>query len=350
MKCFTFVLALTSLLFLPQMLQAQQIPRAIIRGQVLDDSTRAPLPLANVFISNSTIGTAANVDGSFELKGVPLGPQQIVASIVGYQPGVVSLLLTDSVSRTIEIRLKGRPIQMPAVEVQARDPVEWRKHLERFVKAFFGSTPNSSKCKILNPEVLDFGEEDEPFVATAREALEIENKALGYRFRCVLIHFSVSAQTFQFMGLTAFQPLEPRDQSQAEQWKANRRSAYYGSRRHFLTALFKKTAKQEGFEVTSVRYEWIQRALEKQVGFAISPDSLTTPGELPFQAKLSFPDLLQVVYPCNQEQRPSLIELTRFSVVIYPNGLTLDPLAIWTYGYWSSQRAAEMLPIDYEPD
>ncbi len=350
MKFLIAALAVPALLSFQQTLEAQLVPRATVKGRVVDDSTRSPLPLANIFISNSTIGTGSNADGNFELKGIPLGTQQIVASIVGYQPGIVTLYLTDSVAQTVEIRLKGRPIQMPGVEVEARQPVEWRNNLERFVKAFFGSTPNSSRCKLLNPQVLDFGRKTEPFVATAREPIEIENWALGYRIRCVLIHFSESRESFQFMGLTAFQALEPADETEAARWIANRRNAYYGSKRHFLGSLVRKQTKQEGFELSSVQRTRIQRALERPAGFEVFADTLFSPSEYPFRTKFVFPDLLQVVYTGNGVQQISLIELNRFSVIVYPNGLTHDPLGLWTYGYWSSQRVAEMLPIDFEPE
>jgi hypothetical protein len=35
--------------------------------------------------------------------------------------------------------------------------------------------------------------------------------------------------------------------------------------------------------------------------------------------------------------------------VIFANGFCANPLGLVTFGYWSTQRAAELLPIDYEP-
>jgi hypothetical protein len=350
MKWLIKVLAVFALLTVQQTVHAQPVPRAIVNGRVVDDSTRAPIPLANVFISNSTIGTGTDSNGRFKLREVPLGSQQVVASIVGYLPGSVMVLLGDSTTRTVEIRLKARPVQMPAVEIEARDPAEWRENLKRFLKTFFGSTTNSSKCKLLNPEVLDFLQEVEPFVATAREPLEIDNRALGYHIRCVLVHFSESREIFQFIGLTAYSNLRPRDQTEAEQWKSNRRDAFYGSKRHFLLALLKKNTREEGFEVNRVRKDFVRNALRRAAGSDVNPDTLLTPGEFSFQKKLSFADLLQVVYTRRDAPQISLIEMGRPQTVVYANGQTEDPLGLWTYGYWSSQRFADLLPLDYEPE
>jgi len=330
----------------------QQVPKTTVRGRVVDDSTGVPLPLANVFISNSTIGTAANEEGKFELKGVPIGTQQIIASIVGYKAASFTAQLNDSIVHFVEFRLKARAVQMPGMDIEEKDPVEWRKHLRRFIDLFLGSTPNAARCKIMNPEVLDFAYDEEAnrLVATAREPLDIENLALGYRVHCVLVLFADSPPTFQYIGFTGFRPLVPRNIDDAEQWRVNRRNAYYGSKRHFLQSLAKKSAKQEGFEVYNIRRDWINSALMRPVGFEMNVDGLLSPGETPYEKKLDFKDVLQVVYTHEGISRISLIEINGLSVTVFTNGLTANPLGLWTYGYWSKQRGADMLPIDYEPE
>ena len=345
---FLFILVVSSLnLFFPQ-----QIPKAIVKGRVVDDSTGAPLPLANVFISNSTIGTAANEEGGFELRGVPLGTQQIVASIVGYKPASLTVQLSDSIVQTVEFRLKSHPVQIPGVDIEEKDPVEWRKHLQRFINVFFGSTPNAVRCRILNPQVLDFSydEEADRLVATAREPLDIENHALGYRFQCELVLFTHSPEAFQYIGFAAFRPMVPQNVAEVEEWKASRRNAYYGSKRHFLQALAKNSTKEEGFDVYSIRKDWTNRALRRPVGFEVNVDGLLSPGDSPHEKKLDFRDLLQVIYTRQNVTRISLLELNGPSVTVFTNGLTANPLGLWTYGYWSTQRGAEMLPIDYEAE
>ena len=346
------VLALFCFSFLPQVVDAQLTPKATIKGRVVDDSTGAPLPLANIFVSNSSIGTAANAEGKFELHGVPIGTQQIFASIVGYQPSSFTAHLSDSLVHVVEFRLKARPVQMPGVDVEEKDPVEWKANLGRFVRAFFGSTPNAASCKIVNPQVLDFSwdEAASKLVATAREPLEIQNLALGYHFQCVLVLFTNSPQSFQYLGFAGFRELTPQSAAEADRWKANRRLAYYGSKRHFLQALLKKSLKEEGFEVNGVRREWLASALSRPFGYSIDATTLISSGDMPYEKKLVFQDLLEVVYTRAGKTQISLLEMNGMSVSIFTNGLTANPLGLYLYGYWATQRGAEMLPLNYEPE
>jgi hypothetical protein len=348
--------------FNPQTLQSQFIPHAIIRGRVFDDSTRAPLPLTNVFISNSTIGTAADAEGGFELKGVPFGTQEIVASIVGYAPQTKILRLTDSSTYEVEFRLKQRPVQIPGLEVEAKAPKKWKRYLRRFIDVFFGSTPNAEQCRLLNPEVLDFALADpDIFTATARAPLEIENRALGYRIQCFLDFFSDAPTVVfpvvdmtlpsiprktEYVYRTRFTPLEPENEEELTRWKENRRKTYYGSERHFLYSLVRKNCKAAGFEVDSV----YSRLRGSPIWTAVNADKLFGRGDFVFERKLFFSGVLEVVYKADGVTQNSIIQLSQPIVVVQTDGLLADPLSITTYGYWATQRAAEMLPIDYSPD
>ena len=333
-------------------LHAQTIPHAVVRGRVVDDSTGASLPLTNVFVANSTIGTAANGEGRFVLRGVPLGTQQIVASIVGYVLETWTLRLTDTIAYEVEFRLRPRELQMPGVLVEAKDPVEWKKHLQRFVDSFFGTGPNSTQCRLMNPQVLDFqvDEQKDRFIATARGPLEIENRALGYRFTYILHRYVESPQLFQFVGVTHFEELHPRDAQESVRWRENRRKVYYGSRRHFLSALTHNTWRKDGFEVNSIRKTPARMALMWPAGYEVDADTLLRPGLAPYERRLSFEGVLQVIYNQGRRQEFSLVQLDQSIVTIYANGLVDNPLKMVTQGYWSSQRAADLLPTDYEPE
>ena len=353
MKSRLLVIVLVLLYFLPTgKTYTQETLKVIVRGHVVDDSTGVPLPLTNIFISNSTIGTAANSDGRFVLRGVPIGNQQIVASIVGYKPASATLKLADSTTQEVTFRLKASPVQLQTVEVEAKDPVEWKKDLDRFIKAFIGSSTHSPGCTLLNPQVLDFSydEDADKFVATARAPLEIENRALGYHITCNLLLFISEGEGLQFMSLNAFRPLEPKNTMESERWAFNRRSAYFGSKRHFLISLIKNRTKQEGFEVFSVRRDWVQTALRRPAGFEVDVGGILGAGETPLEWKLRSEDLLQVIYTNGVFKQYSAFELRGGSQVIFSNGFCANPLGLQTYGYWSTQRAAELLPIDYEPE
>jgi hypothetical protein len=340
------------LLLFPFWLHGQTSPHATITGRVLDDSTGAPLPLTNVFVANSTVGTSANAMGKFVLRGVSLGEQQIVASIVGYVLETQILRLTDSITYEVEFRLRPHELRMPGILVEASDPVEWKKNLQRFVNSFFGTGKNSAQCKLLNPQVLDFqlDEQNDRLTATAREPLEIENRALGYRTRYILRRYLESPQLLQFLGVTRFEEMRPKDSQESRRWIENRRNVYYGSRRHFLSALIQKTWREDGFEVNSIRKTPARMALMWRSGDEVDADTLLRPGRVPYEHELSFRGMLQVIYNQGRRKEISLIQLDQPAVTIYASGLVENPLKIVTQGYWSIQRAADLLPTDYEPE
>ena len=341
----------------PQNTRAQAVPGVVVKGRVLDDSTSTPLPLVNVFIANSTLGTVTDTVGRFEIERVPIGPQDIVASMVGYQHNTKAVRLTDSSNAELEFRLKPQSVQVPAVVVEGRDPIEWKKRLKRFDDAFLGSTSNASRCRILNPEILDFFVDKKTgrFTATARAPLQIENYALGYRCQYFLQLFRETKESwqytsYQYVGVAKFEQMKADNKDEAKQWQMSRRRAYEGSERHFLTALLQKDSRRDGFRINRIRKYWVQAALQRPAGFEIDEDELVKPGDLPFQRRLSIEQPLQIVYTHLHQTRYSVIELDRPSIIVYTNGYPEDPLSMLTYGYWAYQRFSDALPIDYTPD
>ncbi len=55
-----------------------------IRGRVFDAQTGGPLPGANVFIENTTLGAAADADGQYIILNVPPGTYTVTARMMGY--------------------------------------------------------------------------------------------------------------------------------------------------------------------------------------------------------------------------------------------------------------------------
>src|SRR5687768_14494163 len=70
------------LLIIP-MLAQHTFGQKTIYGTVIDANTREPLPYANVFVNNTTMGTVTNEDGKYRLV-IPEGEYQIVFSFIGY--------------------------------------------------------------------------------------------------------------------------------------------------------------------------------------------------------------------------------------------------------------------------
>jgi len=75
-------------LFIDSILFAQV---STISGFVRDDASGEPLGYANVFIKDTNIGGATNMEGYFVITGVPAGEQEIAVSIIGFE------MITDSI-------------------------------------------------------------------------------------------------------------------------------------------------------------------------------------------------------------------------------------------------------------
>ncbi|HRX01355.1 MAG TPA: carboxypeptidase-like regulatory domain-containing protein, partial [Cyclobacteriaceae bacterium] len=68
-----------------------------IKGKIVDAQTREALPFGNVFVNNTTLGTAGDVDGNFEFKNVPFGQSELVFSYVGYKQSVRKVVVERDV-------------------------------------------------------------------------------------------------------------------------------------------------------------------------------------------------------------------------------------------------------------
>lgn len=349
------------ILLLVLVARGQQPQFATLAGHVFDDSTSAPLSNVNVYIASTTLGANSTESGKFEIRNIPLGSYDVVASRIGYLFYSVRLHLRDPQKKDIEIRLKPSNVEMNEVVVSATDPSEWRSQLHDFNNYFIGLTRSARDCRIVNPEVLDFkvGEGD-LFEATARQPLEIENLWLGYHLKFYLTTFRVQNETMKFEGLPKFTELVPSSAKEEKRWKENRMAAYRGSLRHFLSALFKKQLRDDGFAISQI--DFLELHGVSSARKVVTEDDVLYPSTWPTLKTLRFGGLLEVEYRGDVEEgfnllrKPgsmwqiSWLSLNYYSVTISDRGDISEPFPTKTYGYWSWRRVADMLPLDFEPE
>jgi hypothetical protein len=94
-----------------------------IHGKILDRSTGAPLPFAQITISSAAMGTTSNEEGAF-LLNIPflLRNDSLLVAYLGYEPQKIAIgRLTQDAA---VIRLKPRAIQLSEVEVVGLTPEE----------------------------------------------------------------------------------------------------------------------------------------------------------------------------------------------------------------------------------
>jgi hypothetical protein len=97
---------------------------AKIAGKVFDATTQEPLPGANVTIEGTTMGASTDADGEYFILNVPPGTYTIRASVVGYDPLVVTGVRVDiDLTTKLDFALKEKSVEMKEVVVVAQRPI-----------------------------------------------------------------------------------------------------------------------------------------------------------------------------------------------------------------------------------
>ncbi|MGQ9560518.1 MAG: carboxypeptidase-like regulatory domain-containing protein [Candidatus Oleimicrobiaceae bacterium] len=333
-----------------------QTPQCTVYGRVVDASSGQPLALVNVFLSNTMIGTTTDREGFYRISRVPLGNSELVVSMMGYKVQTVPLRFAAPTVLELNFKLEPRVLELPALRVEATRAKEWQRNIAIFIREFLGQTPNAQHCRLTNPEYVDlvYDKESGTLTATASQALEIVNEALGYRIRTVLLSFSYGHGRCEYVVKPMFEELPARRQEERKQWQKRRLEAYRGSFRHFYQTLMGFRLKEEGFAVGAVRspsdrvhYAYVgKEALQK----------LFSPGDFPGETKLHFGRYLQVIYYKESDEsslapaQTSCLEALTDTVIVYEPGYTGQEGALVRYGRWARDRMAEALPFDYLPE
>ncbi len=232
-----------------------------IVGQVLDDVTKEPLHYVNVFIERSTLGTATDINGDFQIENIPDIGFNLVVSYVGYKTKVIPFNYRQDVENSkYIIEMKIDPLVLESIQVvgkaRKRFKRDERKLLKRFATEFLGRSENAKKCVIENPEVLNFEVlDDDNYRVTADAILYVQNRALGYRIGYLLEEFRFENGLKLNIGSAKFQELEVKSRKRYTKWEMAREKAYNGSIQHFLNAMITNSLDKEGFELNLVQYD-----------------------------------------------------------------------------------------------
>src|SRR5689334_14125724 len=177
---------LAFLLIFCQLANAQKI----IKGVVLDAEKKVPVPAASVFLNNTSVGTTASVQGTFELS-VPNGKFDLIVSSVGFETFNQTINTTE-IADFITIKLKPKQNELENIIIEPYEKDGWEKWGKFFTEMFIGNSANAMDCKIKNTEVIHFrnSKKRNELTVTADEPLVIENKSLGYLVRYQLEGFS----------------------------------------------------------------------------------------------------------------------------------------------------------------
>lgn len=353
MKLLVYVFALV---FLPTHLLAQT---GKLTGRVLDAATQKPLPFANVYVNNSTLGAVTNDNGEFTLAHVPLGATELVCSFLGYITLQVKVVVKAAENKPIAFQLTPDAQQVSEVSVKAGRDKAWEKQLRRFEHVFLG---NTSTCKLLNAWAVDFTEANGRLTAKALVPLEIENRALGYKLFFQLKQFVASETEFSIVGNTRFTALEPTSEAEALRWSKSRDEAYRGSVKHLIKSILDRHATQQGFylyrdkEQGKLRSKYFNYELAHNLAPFDTAGIVVASG--PNEFRLAVKERMEVHYihtgvnPSyyrDVNEPVSWLEVRGGYILASTNGTILNSTDVAVSGNMLDARVSGMLPLDYQP-
>lgn len=372
-----------------------------IKGRVVDDETGAPLPFASIFFNNTTFGAVADDDGNFKFIAKP-GNYDLIVNFFSYQPIIYPIVITEEAPKKYLFKMSPLKYDLEEVSVESTRDKIWYRNYELFKSTFLGSSMNSQKCEILNPEVLiiDFNTKTRIMKVRARDILKIKNYGLGYEIDYLLdtYEYNVKLSRVYFQGYPKFLEMEGKA-GKKSRWEKERKRAYLGSPTHFFASLVAKNTESEGFSMIEIikkpnpnrpTEEEIKEAREKlraarPVGVTISgnseesnvlarsrePKFIQYTNNQPYgpdsmirkdgnKIILDFDNYIQITYDrepseiaftgkiANKKVQTTSISLTKGPTEIMADGMLSDPLAILFDGYMGWEKLADMLPVDYK--
>ncbi len=335
-----------------------------LSGKVIDENGD-PLPFANIYLENTSIGTYSDINGEYQISLETEGTYQIICSIIGFIPESSIIRVSESNSQSIKnFNLKPDIKALETVVVDAKRDKQWKRNYQRFAKSFLGTDEYNfhTKCTIDNSYVLEFESAAGNLTATTNEPLVIKNTALGYTIIYDLSSFSLNKLTgaVTYTGYAFFEEMNPPSVEKAKAWEENRKRSYLGSKMHFLRALSSNQIDEEGFELYNERVPF-----EKLSAIRSSTDRKVK-SETIAQRKddatsfLSFPGFIRVEYRNKQKEihyenyrhlinETSWMQLRMQNTPLDHQGFLIRPMDVWFYEEMGLEGISRQLPTNYNP-
>jgi len=102
-------------------LRVEVSAQGIIQGVIRDKKTQETIPGANILIAGTTLGAASDLDGKFEIKGIPAGTYTVYVSFISYKPDTLrNIKIQNGKVTQLDHSLEELTRQLGGVTVQER--------------------------------------------------------------------------------------------------------------------------------------------------------------------------------------------------------------------------------------
>ena len=377
---------------------------------IVKDEKGETLPGAGIFVSGYKNATVSNNKGEFSLKLNP-GNYELLVKMIGFKSGMFQVNVSDK-NISLNITLIENTIQLNEVVVKPDLNREYnlKTFTEFFIGKT--PNAEQCKIINPDVLYLNFDQQSRTLTASCDEFLLIENKALGYKIKYLIKEFEydMANRIIFYQGSPYYEDL-PASDSKKKQWAKKRLEAYNGSPQHFFRSLYAGNSSSEGFLMHKLiksvnpqrppdsiikanvkRYNqtlgnkafnsgklndslnfWLSKSrMPKTISTlntsVVNPDTLVKTFDNNIK-KIDFTNILYIVYK-NEKEHPiyanlfnqsisrpldmpnyqiSLINLSVRPVYFYQNGAIYNTKSMVYEGYWSWEKVADSVPMDYLP-
>jgi hypothetical protein len=329
--------------------------QTVLSGMVTD-SLNVPIPNVAVYLSKTTVGVLTNRNGVYSLSIPQDGTYELIASCVGYKSHS-QIINTTGGDKKINIKLSERKVLIKEVTIKGKDRNR-RQNYALFLKCFIGITLNAPFCTIDNPKDLIVYREsnDSNLIAYSVNPLIITNSSFGYKIIYDLKDFKYNLKTenLTFTGYYYFQDISNQKRENSRT-KRSRLAAYYGSRMHFLRALFTDSLSEENFIIYDTKIDskgqWVTSDIihENDIRLAFTPDSMILYRSNPIDINYTYNYLPEPRAPVFRTGEYISRIIFSDSLQVYRNGYYPNGINLSWGGDITWDRVAELLPYDYVP-
>lgn len=343
-----------------------------LTGTVREKGTGLPLPFANVFVNNTTIGSATDAEGRFRISGDFSAEIELVASFIGYVTEVKAISFRNKAEVQVDFELASNESNLSEIELKGKRDKSWDREFRRFEEVFLAlpDDPYRSKVKIVNPWVLEFekvkaAKGPNYLQASAAQPLKITNTALGYEIDYYLKDFRVMRTGSMFYGQVFYTRINSGDEEKMAEWEVNREANYHSSLRHFNSSLLLNLQDSIHFNVYRVLPEQLDRVrtndFREELGESITPLNQGLIFRKPLgngNFRIYTTDRLEIHhldkpwkndFYTNVYHAISWIQAPSGYYDVDKKGTLINPTQLVLSGYLSRQRMARILPLDFTP-
>lgn len=151
---FIGVLSLLLLGVLPSIGQKRQLTDAHVTGHVLDAQTKEHIPFATIALRGTTIATLTDATGHFLLKNMPVGPQTIEISYIGYNTIYKDVVVEPKKTIEVSFELEAQAIAVDQIVVSGSRNESSKRHSSSIVNVvsakLFEKTASNNVAEVLN--------------------------------------------------------------------------------------------------------------------------------------------------------------------------------------------------------